>query len=292
MIRGQFLRGTAAQWVLKNPILLIGELGVETDTHQFKIGDGVTAWNSLAYGGLQGPAGPSGEVTQLNFTVSTDFKYVGTLSGNLIADGFCGRYALGGTGSNIQHVGSGFAGIDSTFRAIGLMELASGTTGTSSSGVMGSAASLGFGYCSHFFQTRLWIPTLASATEGMEITCGLIDTIGTSVGHAHGVYFLYLGDNTSNNLFCVASDNGVRTTVDSGHAMTAGGDCCLGILVDEAGTSAKFFINGSLVQEITTNIPLTRKTSFGFRNCKLAGSASRSVYVDYLIFNNTWSAAR
>jgi hypothetical protein len=56
----QFRRGTAAQWTAANPILAQGEMGVETDTGQFKVGDGSTAWNSLAYGGLEGPVGPTG----------------------------------------------------------------------------------------------------------------------------------------------------------------------------------------------------------------------------------------
>lgn len=39
----------AANWVASNPILLKGELGIETDTNKFKIGDGVKAWKDLAY---------------------------------------------------------------------------------------------------------------------------------------------------------------------------------------------------------------------------------------------------
>ena len=34
---------TAANWASKNPVLTLGELGVETDTRKFKIGDGTTA---------------------------------------------------------------------------------------------------------------------------------------------------------------------------------------------------------------------------------------------------------
>lgn len=52
----QFRNGTAAQWSLSNPILAQGEIGVETDTNQFKIGNGVSTWGSLSYGGIQGPA--------------------------------------------------------------------------------------------------------------------------------------------------------------------------------------------------------------------------------------------
>lgn len=40
---------TAVLWTSINPILLKGELGFESDTHFFKIGDGVTPWNDLPY---------------------------------------------------------------------------------------------------------------------------------------------------------------------------------------------------------------------------------------------------
>jgi hypothetical protein len=43
-----------------NPTLAQGEMGFETDTKQFKIGDGTTAWGSLDYGGLLGPTGNTG----------------------------------------------------------------------------------------------------------------------------------------------------------------------------------------------------------------------------------------
>ena len=52
----QLRRDTAANWASNNPILSDGEIGIETDTNQFKVGNGVAAWNARPYGGLQGPA--------------------------------------------------------------------------------------------------------------------------------------------------------------------------------------------------------------------------------------------
>jgi hypothetical protein len=52
-IRMQQRRGTAAQWVSSNagagPILNAGEIGWESDTNKFKIGDGTNNWSSLTY---------------------------------------------------------------------------------------------------------------------------------------------------------------------------------------------------------------------------------------------------
>lgn len=51
-VRIQFRRGTAAEWTAANPTLAAGEAGYETDTAKFKFGNGSTAWNSLAYAGV------------------------------------------------------------------------------------------------------------------------------------------------------------------------------------------------------------------------------------------------
>ena len=42
-------RGTAQQWTDADPRLESGEIGFETDTNQFKIGDGVNSWSDLSY---------------------------------------------------------------------------------------------------------------------------------------------------------------------------------------------------------------------------------------------------
>jgi hypothetical protein len=45
----QIRRQTASNWTTNNPTLHAGEIGFETDTKKFKIGDGTTAWTSLKY---------------------------------------------------------------------------------------------------------------------------------------------------------------------------------------------------------------------------------------------------
>lgn len=42
-------RDTAANWASANPVLKLGEPGLETNTRKMKYGDGSTAWNSLGY---------------------------------------------------------------------------------------------------------------------------------------------------------------------------------------------------------------------------------------------------
>ena len=40
---------TSINWSDSNPVLLKGEIGLESDTNLFKIGDGVSDWSSLEY---------------------------------------------------------------------------------------------------------------------------------------------------------------------------------------------------------------------------------------------------
>jgi hypothetical protein len=47
--RIQLRRGGAQEWANANPTLAQGELGIELDTGRIKIGDGVSAWNTLSY---------------------------------------------------------------------------------------------------------------------------------------------------------------------------------------------------------------------------------------------------
>jgi len=96
----QLRRGTAAQWTSANPTLAQGEMGVETDTGQFKVGTGSTAWTSLAYGGIQGATGPTGT----NGTIGVNGATGATgLTGATGATGLTGATgatgATGGTGT-------------------------------------------------------------------------------------------------------------------------------------------------------------------------------------------------
>jgi Major tropism determinant N-terminal domain len=47
--RIQFRRDTADNWAFHNPRLMPGEIGMETDTQKFKIGDGDLDWEDLPY---------------------------------------------------------------------------------------------------------------------------------------------------------------------------------------------------------------------------------------------------
>lgn len=73
---------TASNWSIKNPVLLAGEIGIESDTFRLKAGDGSTSWNNLPY--LRGPAETNVSVsvepsdgTETWIEVPTEDLYVG-----------------------------------------------------------------------------------------------------------------------------------------------------------------------------------------------------------------------
>lgn len=69
----QVRRGTASLWTSTNPTLAAGEIGYETDTGLFKIGDGTTTWTSLTYNAVKALTAGSGislSNTNGNYTIS------------------------------------------------------------------------------------------------------------------------------------------------------------------------------------------------------------------------------
>jgi len=79
--RMQQRRDTAANWTANNPTLAGGELGFETDTGLFKIGNGSTNWVSLGYAGggaSYAAIATSGGTTTLTSTSNTTQNFTGT----------------------------------------------------------------------------------------------------------------------------------------------------------------------------------------------------------------------
>jgi hypothetical protein len=69
----QIRRGTASEWTAANSILAAGEIAFESDTNKMKVGNGSTAWNSLAYF----PNIDSGAITTaLGYTPSSTGKSI------------------------------------------------------------------------------------------------------------------------------------------------------------------------------------------------------------------------
>ena len=94
--RLQNRRDTAAAWTSANPTLAAGEMGLETDTSKWKMGNGSTAWNSLAYAysaGAQGTTGTQG---------ATGSQGIQGIQGTVGAQGTVGQQGITGSQGNIH----------------------------------------------------------------------------------------------------------------------------------------------------------------------------------------------
>lgn len=134
------------------------------------------------------------------------------------------------------------------------------------------------------WEGEIYIPTLSTAAEEFQLRFGWGDSAGAD--HTDGVYFQYLRT-TSVNWLCCCANNSVRTKTDSGVAVAAASWLKLKIIVNAAGTAAMFYVNGTLVATVTTNIP----TAAG-RESALLQIILKSVGVTNRTFIMDWSFVR
>ena len=86
--RMQQRRGTAAQWTAANPILAAGEIGFETDTSKFKMGNGSSTWSALQYFAnaaelaaiVDGAPGLLNTLNELAQSIGDDPDFIGTVA--------------------------------------------------------------------------------------------------------------------------------------------------------------------------------------------------------------------
>ena len=86
-------RGTAAQWTAANPILAAGEIGFETDTSKFKMGNGSSTWSALQYFAnaaelaaiVDGAPGLLDTLNELAASIGDDANFVGTVTAHTSA---------------------------------------------------------------------------------------------------------------------------------------------------------------------------------------------------------------
>jgi hypothetical protein len=111
--RLQNRRDTAANWTSNNPTLAAGEIGLETDTAKYKMGDGTTAWNSLAYAYTAGAAGATGPTGPIGATGPTGVTGITGPTGPVGATGPTGPSgATGPTGATGASGATGAGGVE------------------------------------------------------------------------------------------------------------------------------------------------------------------------------------
>ena len=161
----QIRRGLASAWTTANPVIAEGELCVELDTGRFKIGNGVTAWNGLAYS--TGPQGATG------FQGSTGASGVTGFTGATGASGFTG--ATGASGVTGYDGATGASGVTGYTGATGASGVTGFTGATGASGVTGYDGATGASGVTGYDGA-----TGASGVTGFQGATGYIGSTGAS----------------------------------------------------------------------------------------------------------------
>lgn len=138
-----------------------------------------------------------------------------------------------------------------------------------------------------------WLVQLSALSDGTDTYTTRVGVHnGFSTTPTDGAWFEYTHGTNSGKWQCITSNNSTQSTADSGVAAASGSWIKFKVVVNAAGTSVDFYINGTKVATITTNIPTTRVTGVGAIIAKSAGTSDRKLYIDYCHLTYDFTSAR
>jgi len=118
-VRQQQRRGTAAQWTSANPILSAAEIGYETDTNKFKIGDGTNRWSTLSYfvdldTMIAGAPGLLNSLDEIAAAINDDPAFFTTIASSISSKAPIASPTFTGTVSGVTKSMVGLSSVDNT----------------------------------------------------------------------------------------------------------------------------------------------------------------------------------
>ena len=177
----------------------------------------------------------------------------------------------------------------------GMTNCTTGTTATGRTGLMTGLTAVALGQGTTTYKTAVRVTTLSTVTERYSLRVGFQDT--AAAAQVDAVYLLYdeggvtTGSTASANWQCVTASNSTRTYTDTGTAVSAGGWDDIEIIVNAAGTSVDFYIDGVLECTHTTNIPTGTARALG-QALKSIGTTARTFDYDYQYARHEFSTPR
>lgn len=271
-------RRTAASWTSLNEVLLDSEIGLESDTtwpnsggRKFKIGDGVTAWNSLAYAVPDVDSGGSSDPSLR--VVDPVFDFMGPPPTATTA------VTAGGTWVTARKDGT-IQGVDGGATAPGVISLEQSATGSTTI-QMGAAKNITLGGGEIIIPFRFRVPTLSDGTNTLLSHIGLADNFTGAANERIAIRFTH--SENSGKLILIATKAGVATTANGTTALVANTWIAGRIEINAAGTQAELYVGSASTPEatITTGMP-TGGMMLGVFFSKTAGATGRQLQLDYL----------
>jgi len=196
--------------------------------------------------------------------------------------------AGGGSG---QAVSQASTGVNSTENAIGVMDCITGTGTTARAGLI-SSGNLRIGSHRLIFAARVALSAVSDGTNTYTAYIGFIDNTGSG-DMTDGIYYRYTHSVNSGKWEAVTAAATVRDPEDTGVSPVGTVNDVFLVDVNEAGTEAKYYINGNLVHTQTTGLPGTGDLFvYGVKIEKSAGGTSRTLSWDEGLFIATRSSAR
>lgn len=218
--------------------------------------------------------------TDQNYFENSDFVNGGTPPG----------WAFAGVGAGVVLSGDSY-GIDATERAIGTVNISTGTTAAGYGDIYKAVNGIqaGNGHLLRLRQ-RVGLQTLSTLAERYTAYLGFGDT--TASGDMNdGAYFRYNDNVNGGRWECVTAVAGVRTATDSTIA-AVGTFCIFEVRINAAGTSVEFYINDVLVATNTTDIPVAAGFGLMFKIEKSIGVTARLIHMDWYDFLISLTSAR
>ena len=182
-----------------------------------------------------------------------------------------------GTGASVNF---SFNGETNRF---GIAGCSTGTTATGRSAIgTGASNAMYLGNGLAIYRAAVKVVTLSDATNRFIVQSGWTDsTIGTPTDAAR----FYYTDTAGTEWQCETRSAGTSTITAVGSALVAGQWYIHEIVVNAAGTSVEFYLDGTLVATHTTNIPtgLARLVGIHTGINKTVGTTARTLEVDYIL---------
>jgi hypothetical protein len=118
-VRQQQRRGTASQWTSADPILSAAEIGYETDTNKFKIGDGTNRWSTLSYfvdldTMIAGAPGLLNSLDEIAAAINDDPAFFTTIASSMSSKAPIASPTFTGTVSGVTKSMVGLGSVDNT----------------------------------------------------------------------------------------------------------------------------------------------------------------------------------